>query len=216
MSARVETLKAVGATETNAVWYGKLARYAGWLAVGLGFLTFLPTFGADPAWGAFLIVVGLMAQRVAAPTALALYSVVLGWAGLINGLFGRHSIAGALFLAMTITVLGCIAAYRSGPGVWPSASGLAWASLILACTGAVTLIFAFGGSLVAFFTGWYFDARVADYLAAAGVHQSVLAVGLALGTLIQPSSPRWAALLGTLGALTGILAYLGLLLLAQG
>ena len=216
MSARVEMLKDVRVPETNAVWYGKLARYAGWLAIALGFLTLLPTFGADPAWGAFLIVVGLIAQRVSAPTALALYSVMLGWAGLINGLFGRLSIAGALFLAMTITILAAVAAYRSGPVAWPATSGLAWGSLVLACTGAFTLILAFGGSLFAFFTGWYFDARVADYLAAAGVHQSVLAVGLAIGAAIQPSSPRWAALLGTLGALTGILAYLGLLLLAQG
>ncbi len=216
MSARVEMLKDVGATETNAVWYGKLTRYAGWLAIGLGFLTLLPSFGADPAWGAFLIVVGLIAQRVSAPTALALYSVMLGWAGLINGLFGRHSVAGALFLAATITVLACIGAYRSGAGAWSASSALAWGSLILACTGAFTLILAFGGSLLAFFTGWYFDARLADYLAAAGVHQSVLAVGLAIGAMLQPTPPRWAVALGALGALAGILAYLSLLLLAQG
>ena len=216
MSARVEMLKDVAVTETSAAWYGRLTRYAGWLAIGLGFLTLLPTFGADPAWGAFLIVVGLIAQRVSPPTALALYSVMLGWAGLINGLFGRQSMAGALFLAALITVLACIGAYRSGLRVWPTAPALAWGSLALACTGALTLIVAFGGSLLAFFTGWYFDARVADYLAAAGVHQSVLAVGLAIGAAIQPSSPRWAALLGAVGALTGILAYLTLLLLAQG
>ncbi|MCW5848926.1 MAG: hypothetical protein KIT87_02495 [Anaerolineae bacterium] len=215
MSARVEMLKDV-APETSAVWYGRLARYAGWLAIGLGFLTLLPTVGADPAWGAFLIVVGLIAQRVTAPTALALYAVMLGWAGLINGLFGRQSMAGALFLATLITALAGAAAYRSGPRLWPAAPGLAWGSLILACTAALTLIAAFGGSLLAFFTGWYFDARVADYLAAAGVHQSVLAVGLAIGAAMQPSSPRWAAVLGAIGAVTGILAYLSLLLLAQG
>ena len=128
MSARVEMLKSMVATHDNTTWWNGLSRFAGWAVIGLGFLMLLPTLGADPAWGAFMIVVGLIAQRIAAPTAMTLYTVMLGLAGLINGLFGRIPMAVALLLATVITAFGALAAYRSIARPLPAAQGLAWGS----------------------------------------------------------------------------------------
>jgi hypothetical protein len=196
-------------------WWSSVVRWGGigFILVGL-WVMFSPR-SADPAWGGFLIVVGLIARRLAPPASLVLFAVALGWGAALNILFGRWPTAAGLVGALVIALAASHAAYRATPRP-ASAVALSWASLLMAATGTLTLILAFGGSLVAFMTGWSFDARLADVLAVLGVHQAVLAVGLAIGSFLYTRRARWVVLLGGVAGLSAIVSYLSLLLLAQG
>lgn len=216
MGARVQDMKQFVGLRIQSSNWDSVTRYGGLTLVGMGIYAALAPGAADPVWGAFLVAVGLTSIRVTAPTALILLMTTLGWSSLINALFGRFSIAGLLFIATAITLIAFQTSYRQSERPLAAAPGLAFGSLGLSLSGAITLVLAFGGSLVAFFTGWQYDAHLADILAAAGVHQAVLALAFGLGAVLQRNKTVWAALLGVAMAVVAVSSYLSLLLIAQG
>jgi hypothetical protein len=215
MVARMSHLVQSVESGRQTSWWSSVVRWGGIGFILVGLWAMFSPRGADPAWGGFLIVVGLIAQRLSPPAGLALFAVALGWGAVLNTLFGRWPTAAGLVGALGIAIAASHAAYRAIPRA-KSAVALSWASLLVATTGTLTLIVAFGGSLLAFMTGWSYDARLADLLAGLGVQQAVLALGLAIGSFLYTRRARWVAVLGGIASLAAILSYLSLLLLAQG
>ncbi len=215
MGARVAQMKQF-ALQTQTAWWGGLARLVSLAVIGVGLFNLLWLQRGDPIWGLFLVGLGLLTWRVTAPAALALFAVTFAWTTVLDVLFGHFMAALLLSGATALALAAALAAYRAADKPLPAAPRLALGSLAIACTGMLTLILAFGGSLLAFLTGWSFEAATADALAALGVLQGVLAVGLAVSAFIHRSRFVWAAVLGGIAGLTAIGAYLSLLLLAQG
>lgn len=193
-----------------------LVRYTGMTFVLLGIAFLFLDRGADIAWSMLLIIVGALATRVAAPAGLAMFAVTLGWTALASGLLGRGLtalIAAALAVAALIVLR---TAWRQAQRPLPAISGLAVGSLTVGLFSTLILIAAFGGSLLAFVTGLPISAQFVDSLASVGVQAAVLAVALAAAGSVQRGRHFWAAPLGGVAGLVGLLAYVGLLLFAQG
>ena len=193
-----------------------MVRYAGLALIAFGIAALVLDRSMDVAWSVLLVVIGVLAQRVAPPAGLALYSVVGGWTALAAGLVGRWP---AALVAAGLTLLALVAfqaAWRTAPRPLPARPALAVGSLTIGVLGTVLLILAFGSGLLGFLTGLPVSAAFADTLTSWGIQSAVLAVGLAGAALVQRGRYIWAAPLGALAGATCVIAYLGLLLFAQG
>lgn len=215
MNARAHFLDQLIGVKSDSLWPA-LVRYAGAALAVFGGASLLLSRGTDPAWSLLLIGVGLLAQRVAAPTGLAMYAITFGWTALASGLFGRFTSALLLALLSLATLAALQLALRAARRPLPALPGLAWASLIVGVASSVILILAFGSSLLAFVTGWPLSAPLIDTLTSIGVHTAVAAAALAVAAFIQGGARVWPAVLGVIASGTSVMAFLGLFLFAQG
>lgn len=200
---------------TPSMWI-PLVRYIGIGVIVFGVVSLFLDRGADIAWSLLLIIVGGLATRVAAPTGLAMLAVTFGWTTLAGGLLGRWVAATAAAALAIAALLAFQAAWRQAQRPLPALPALAVGSLAVGLLSTLILIAAFGSSLLAFVTGWPISAPFVDNLTSVGVQAAVLAVALAVAGFAQRGRHLWAAPLGGVAGIVGLLAYVGLLLFAQG
>lgn len=200
---------------TPSMWT-PLVRHIGIGVMVVGVVSLFLDRGADIAWSLLLVIVGALATRVAAPAGLAMFAVTLGWTTLAGGLLGRWLVAAAAAALAVAALLALQAAWRQAQRPLPAIPGLAVGSLAVGLLSTLILIAALGSSLVAFVTGWPISAQFVDSLASIGAQAAVLAVALAAAGLVQRGRHVWTAPLGGIAGLVGLLAYVSLLLFAQG
>jgi hypothetical protein len=192
----------------------------------------------DALWGIILIIEGILAWKIKVPAMFILFSVIMGWAAITNGLsaFEGHEtwwLLLALFqIWWTFSIVKLFRKYRHlrmqeiiQAGTWPIQLPVPQDEVVIsdrfAITGGIlagilfmlqcTFLGSFILEVLAQSEEW---PRWIDLLLTGVVDVALLTFGLSLAALLTSTKKKIIALIGVVTSLLGLVAYLALWLIA--
>jgi hypothetical protein len=207
------------------------------LSVVIGGLSLVSRSVLDPVWGIVLIATGVMSWRIKIPQMYIIYSVIMFWAGVTNGisvLMGSSLwwlVLAVLQVFLTLTILRDYQKYRRLPEEnfdVLRTDGLTQpqyerkiihrftiTSFILAIISTIVMSFTYMGCTMVFFisegTGEIPEALF--YIGIGAVNLAVLALGLSISAVLSKTDKKGMAIASVVLSSIVLIGYIGTILI---
>ena len=206
----------------------------------LGGLSIFAGGALDPVWGAIMVLLAILSWRIKIPAMFVLYSVLMGWAALMNGmavLLGGNPTWLILALMQVYWVVSILRQFRKysrlplqafyEAGTWPAdldppqsesliTGRFAIGGFILAVTSLILLPSIFvGGILLAMMKPASAPPQWLDWLFVGAMDMAVLALGLSCAAALSQSNRRGRAVAGVVMSALVLIGWLVLALVLR-